>query len=359
MKAMIMFICVMGLLLLAIPMIALRTATPAADPQQRSESLPPAASQAENPGGAAFTVPNSAPAESAPEAGPEVEDAQAFKILDQTTGEVKTVPLRDFVRGAVAAEMPALFHPEALKAQAVAAHTFALHSRLQQQESPDPALKGADFEADPSNMKVYITEEAAREFYGDDADFYWQKICDAADSVLNVVLVYDDEPIVAAYHAISAGRTEDASNVWIGSAPYLAPVDSSGDILAPDFESTETFTDEEARVRLASAVPGLELSGDPAGWFGEPVRSESGYVLTIPVGDTEVAGKDIRTIFDLRSHHFEVSHVDGEFVFTVEGYGHGVGLSQNGADFMARQGATFEEILANYYSGVSIAKGAG
>ncbi len=276
----------------------------------------------------------------------------SFKILDKTSGEINEVSLRDFVRGAVAAEMPASFHSEALKAQAVAAHTFALHNHIVQQKTPDSALMGADFEADPSNMKVYITEEIAKEFYGggETADLYWSKICKAADSVVNYVLEYDDEPIVAAYHAISAGKTEDAANVWSGSAPYLQSVTSEGDVLAPNFETTVKLTEQEAKATLTSAYPDIKLGADASQWFSQPQRSESGYVSEISVGDKQLQGKDVREIFGLRSHDFEVSYNNSNFIFTVTGYGHGVGLSQYGADFLARQGKSFDEILSTYYT---------
>lgn len=280
----------------------------------------------------------------------------SFLILDESTGEVVEVPLRDFVRGAVAAEMPVSFHPEALKAQAVAAHTFALHNHYVQQQNPDPGLKGADFAADPSHMLVYITEETAREFYGDEADLYWGKICDAADSVLCYVMEYGDEPIVAAYHAISAGQTEDASNVWSGSAPYLQSAASFGDYLAPDYETVVLLSGTAVENALRTAYPDAELPGDPAQWFADIERSDAGYVTGISIGGVLVHGKDIRTLFDLRSHNIDIEYQEqaDRFAFYVYGYGHGVGLSQYGADFLARQGATFDEILRSYYAGVSL-----
>lgn len=279
-----------------------------------------------------------------------------FQILDQTTGQVVEVPVRDYVRGAVAAEMPVEFHLEALKAQAVAAHTYALHHHMVQQTSPDPLLEGADFEADPSNFKVYITEAQAKDFYGEQADFYWAKICEAADSVLDYVVTYEEEPIVAAYHAISAGQTEDASNVWIGSAPYLQPTESEGDLLAPDYQTQYTISADELQTELMHAYPELVLSEDPAGWFGGEERSESGYVTDIEIGDQIIHGKELREILGLRSHHFTVSYQNGIFLFDVYGYGHGVGLSQYGADFLARQGYTFEQILNKYYTDAAIVR---
>jgi stage II sporulation protein D len=285
---------------------------------------------------------------------------QSFRILDQTTGKVVEVSLRDYVRGAVASEMPVSFHSEALKAQAVAAHTYALHHHYTQLETPDPALQGADFAADPSNRKVYITEEIARDFYGEEyADAYWAKICEAADSVLPYILEYEEEPIVAAYHAISAGQTEAAENVWIGSADYLQPALSEGDYLAPDYEVETVIAIDDVRRALESAYPEMDLSGDPETWFAQPERSQSGYILSIAIGGVEVPGKDVRTLFDLRSHNMDIAYTDAGFRFITYGYGHGVGLSQYGADFMARQGYTYDQILDHYYQGATLRRAAG
>jgi stage II sporulation protein D len=203
-------------------------------------------------------------------------------------------------------------------------------------------------------MSVYITEETAREFYGEEADYYWGKICEAADSVANIALEYEGEPIVAAYHAISAGQTEDAANVWVSGAPYLLSVESEGDSLAPGYESEVTFTVDEVSEILEAAYPAIDLSHGAAGWFGEPVRSEAGYVTEIEVGGVILHGKEIRELFGLRSHNFEVTLGEEGFTFHVTGYGHGVGLSQYGADYMAENGADYEEILAAYYTGAKL-----
>ena len=127
-------------------------------------------------------------------------DITEFKILNSATGQVETVSVRDYVRGAVAAELPATFHAEAMKAQAVAAHTWALHCALTRR-NPDPALKGADFSADPDHLKGYARAEDIKATYGNMADEYWDKITTAADSVMDYVLLYDGEPIQAVYHS--------------------------------------------------------------------------------------------------------------------------------------------------------------
>lgn len=278
----------------------------------------------------------------------------SFRVLDQTTGEIITVSHRDYIRGAVCSEMPATFHIEALKAQAVSAHTYALNLQKAHQQAPDPALKGADFAADPSNWKVFVTEELARERFGDNFLAYWDKICKAADSVADQIMVYDQEPIAAAYHAISTGTTEAAENVWGNPVPYLVPVDSPGDIIAPKFEETETFTSEEMRKALETAFPEIRLGEEPSAWLEIKDRSDSGYVTKIQAGDLEITGLEFREVLGLRSSDIKMEYQNGAFTILTSGYGHGVGLSQYGADYMARQGADWEEILKHYYQGIAI-----
>ncbi len=277
-----------------------------------------------------------------------------FKILNLTTGEVETVSRRDYVIGAVTAEMPASFSEEALKAQAVAAHTYALRRRLNQQAEQDETLKGADFSADPSKLLGYMTEESAHERFGDNFDIYWGKITKACDEVLEKVLVYDDQPIVAAYHSMSAGKTEDATAVWENGAPYLIPVESFGDTLAKNYEvETEIAADEVQRL-LTEKYTDIKLSTDKTKWFAVKDRTESGTVTELTAGDVTMTGQDARALFTLRSANFTVSYANKAFTFTTLGYGHGVGMSQYGADYMARQGSTYEEILAHYYPGTTL-----
>lgn len=361
MKAMFLYVAIFALILLLVPMTALNfefEPVSGVQPPVHSPAMPQSDAEVS---GSGVEERESEPDREEPDDEPETDEppaqgeaVDAFLILDESSGEVMEVGVRDYVCGAVAAEMPASYHIEALKAQAVAAHTYALHSREAQRESPDPALLGADFTADPGQRKVFITEEQAKEFYGERADALWNKVCQAVDSVLPYVLEYDGEPIVAAYHAISAGQTEDAANVWSGSAPYLAPAESGGDLLAPEYEASVMLSAQDVRERIAREYPEIALVDDPAAWFGEPTRSASGYVTEIAVGDQTLHGKEIRQLFELRSHNFDIFYTDAGFTFVTYGYGHGVGLSQYGADFLARQGYTYDKILENYYDGAML-----
>ena len=275
-----------------------------------------------------------------------------FKILDRTTGRVETVPIEEYVRGAIAAEMPATFHLEAMKAQGVAALSYGLRMALDQRESPDESLGGADFSADPQNRQGYMTEEQILDFYGDGAEYYWDKICQAAAAACQVVATYEGEPIAAAYHAISGGVTENAANIWGGEVPYLVEADSSWDVLAEEYKTVVTIPQADLKAKAEEA--GIQLGQDFTSWLEVQERSPAGYVTKVRLGDRVLHGNELRNLLGLRSSCFFVSAQTRGFVFEVRGYGHGAGLSQNGADYLARQGKDFCQILRHYYMGIQL-----
>jgi stage II sporulation protein D len=357
-------VAIFALAILLLPMAALNTELPAtAEAAQAHQPIAPEApARAANPEQALIITP---PQDAQQEAEAEEQAAQRarasrygtleFHILDEGTGEVHAVSVRDYICGAVATEMPASFHAEAIKAQAVAAHTYALYQHNLQQKNADPALRGADFSADPGGRKGYATEAAMKEFYGSEyADYYWNKVCGAVDSVLAYVMEYEEELVLAAYHAISAGKTEAAENVWGSQAAYLRAVESEGDYMAPGFESQVFVPQQSARETFLEKYPEMRLSKSPGDWFEDLQYSDSGYITAARVGGVNMTGSELRSLFELRSHNLEIQTDDAGIHFTAFGYGHGVGLSQYGADYLARQGYTFDQILAHYYSGVSL-----
>jgi stage II sporulation protein D len=278
---------------------------------------------------------------------------ETFSVLDRSTGETAVLSRTDLIRGMLASEMPFTFEEEALKAQAVAAHTWAAYNA----EHPDASLGGADFSADPSNCEGYVTKETFFSLHGDQAEEAWQRICDAADYADRRLLLYDGEIALTAYHASSAGKTEAAENVWQTSVPYLVAVDSAGDLEDDSCEATATFGTAQMRTLLTLAFPTAALGDDPAAWITVLDRSESGYVTSVAVGGVTVHGQRLRTALSLRSTAFTMTYQGGIFTFETLGYGHGVGLSQVGANAMALEGYTAEEILAHYYPGTTLSVG--
>ena len=279
-----------------------------------------------------------------------------FKILDEDSGKIITVTATEYIRGAIAAEMPFTFHIQALAAQGVAAYTNAVRSQINERSSPTPSLKGADISARPDSLKGWTDEKTVKEWYGIYAEVAWEKICEAAEIAAEYILIYDEEPIVAAYCSMSSGVTESSENVWGEALYYLSPVESLGDELAPDFLSEETFTPEEVQNILSAAEATFDFSLPHNQWFQQKEISESGYVIKQTVCGVEIDGQEMRSLFSLRSACFDVTFNGSEFKFTVKGYGHGVGLSQYGADYMARQGCNFIEILQHYYKNALVAK---
>lgn len=266
-----------------------------------------------------------------------------------------TLSERDYLIGAVCAEMPPLYHAQALRAQAVASYTNAYRMRDANRSNPDESLKGADLSDNADSHQGYMTEQALRDKFGENYDKYVGLVADAVDEVIGNIITYEGQPITAAFHAICSGRTESAAILWGKDLPYLQPVVSTGDKLSPDYSSTLVLTADQFREK-AAALEGAKLSGDAANWVGKAEASESQTVTQITIGGKNFTGEQVRTAFGLRSPCFTVTYQDGSFTFDVCGYGHGIGMSQYGADYMARQGSSWEEILTHYYTGVTIEK---
>jgi len=282
-------------------------------------------------------------------------DIRSFSVLRTSDGEVYDIPVRDYVIGAVCAEMPALFSTEALKAQAVAAHTYAVRQALYERNNHTDDLCGADFSDDSSRFQAFFSEDEIRERYGENFDEYYGKVAEAADSVIDEILVYRDEPIIAAFHSMSSGITESALNVWGTQTDYLVPAESPDDTEAPGFEEEYSFTADEIRSRLQTNYSGIQLDSDCSKWFEITSVSSSGTVLKMNAGDKEITGYDLRQLLSLRSASFTIDYsADKGFSITTRGYGHGVGMSQYGANSMAESGKDYREILLHYYSGTEI-----
>lgn len=271
-----------------------------------------------------------------------------FTVL--SGGETRTVTMAEWLPGVLAGEMPALFETEALKAQAVAARTFIL-SRMRTGTAAHPHADVCD---DPGCCKAHLSEDELRARWGDNYDAWAAKMESAAEATDGQYLTYGGEAIQAVFHSSSAGRTESSAALW-NALPYLVSVSSpetAEDV--PDFvtESRFTVTDFAAALRNAGYDP--DLSGTPDTWVQSLTEDESGRVGTAVVGGAPLTGAQMRAVFGLRSAAFTLAYQDGAFVFTVTGYGHGVGMSQYGANVMAKNGSTCAEILAHYYPGTEL-----
>ena len=282
-----------------------------------------------------------------------------FLVLDKESDCVMRVSAKDYVIGAVAAEMPAEFEKEALKAQAVAAYTYAVRQKKISSEKNDPELHGADFSDDPEVYQAFYSNEELKKIFGSNYDKYYNKINSAVEDVFGYCIYYENEPVIAAFHSISSGKTESAKNVWGTDVPYLVSVDSENDKNAKGYNSKVVLSADEVFNKL-SKVCGKdkidEFKNTPEKLFENAKRDDSGYISHILIDDKEISGEQLRDIFGLRSASFEVvfNNDKNEFTFNIKGYGHGVGMSQYGAEKMAESGADWKEILNHYYPNTSI-----
>jgi len=292
-----------------------------------------------------LVFPSPSPVQSSASGDTDKQISVRVRIQDQE----QTMNMADYLFGVVAAEMPASFPEEALKAQAIAARTFALH---RMRSSAD----GASLSDDPDTCSAYISEQQARAGWGDNADAYVEKIKKAVAETDGMVILYQSEPILAVFHSTSSGMTERAADVWGGSVPYLQSVDSPHEDVSPRYYGKVDVSPEEFKKAFLTGYSEADLSGDPSQWFGGSVLSEAGGVKQITVGGVSVSGGVIRSMCALNSNHFTVSYENGMLVFRTVGFGHGVGMSQYGARGLANEGKTCEEILKWYYTGVSIQK---
>lgn len=271
------------------------------------------------------------------------------RLLHQ--GEVVTMNLQDYLWGVVAAEMPASFAPEALKAQAVAARTFTLY---RQEGAPMEEHQGADVCDDSTHCKAYLSPEEAETLWGSAAEEYRQKIRQAVSDTDGVAIYYEGSPILSVFHSTSSGRTENAGDVWTEDLPYLKSVESPGEEASPRYYGQVKLTAEEFRTMFLKAYPSADLSGPPEEWFSEPKRSDGGAISEISIGGVSVTGVRLRELCALQSANATVTVQGDEILIRTVGYGHGVGMSQYGAQAMALDGAGYEKILHHYYTGVAI-----
>lgn len=284
-------------------------------------------------------------------------EEKSFIILDSSSGRTVTVNDKDFCIGALAYEMAPSFEIEALKAQTVALYTHFCRLRDRERADPDKELKGADFSADLSKGEFYLSEEQLKEKWGSVYDESIEKVRSAVGEVFGEVLKDENgELIDAAYHAISSGATENSEDIFGFESPYLQAVASPGDTKAPGYLSEAVFDESEFKQKLKALDEKADTSKNGAELIGEIKKTPSGSVTEIELGGIRFSGSDVRKAFGLRSAAFEMKYDGGSYIFTVRGYGHGVGLSQYGAQSMALEGFDYREILNWYYSSPVISK---
>ena len=265
-----------------------------------------------------------------------------FLVSENKTTDVEAV---DYLVGAVAAEMPASYHIEALKAQAVASYSYLMWVK---ENSDNP---GYDITSDPSTHQGYLTDDEMKEKWGDKYDSCKNKIQEAVSAVYGEYLTYKNEPVLALFHAISPGMTQDSKAVWQSELPYIKPKSAPGDTLSPDFDSEVSVPCQKLRelFSLGNKTKDSEL-------IDISELSDTSFIKEINLGEKTVSAGDLASKLGLRSPYFTAEYNQGNYIFKVRGYGHGLGMSQYSADYMARQGSDYREILAHFYEGTKIEK---
>ncbi|WP_416828132.1 stage II sporulation protein D [Ectobacillus polymachus] len=257
--------------------------------------------------------------------------------------KVDRMPIESYVAGVVAAEMPADFEMEALKAQALAARTFVVKRMLTGQLLANNANV-----TDTVDNQVYKNEEEWKTLWGKDYDWKMKRVKDAVSATTGQVLTYNGDPITASFFSMSNGYTENVEDYWGGTSPYLRSVESPWDKDAPKFTSEQRVSVSDFQKKLGVQVLANGTVGTIAG------RTAGQRVKNVDFNGKTLSGKDIREKLGLRSSDFTWKQEGGMITITTKGFGHGVGMSQYGANGMAKSGKSYKDIVQHYYQGVAI-----
>lgn len=265
----------------------------------------------------------------------EVKEEIKLALKDTSTGEIKNIELEDYIVGVVAGEMPASFNEEALKAQAIAARTYAMYKMKNSNGT-------YDLVTDKTNQ-VYITEDKMKSLWQENFDYYFEKIKKAVYDTKDLIMTYNGDIILSLYFARSNGKTEDAILVFGSNEEYLKSVESPEENLT----SEVTISKDKFCNKLNISCDAINISN--------VLKSSSGRINSLNINGKTFKGTEIRTLFDLKSTDFDIS-IGSEIKFVTKGYGHGVGMSQYGANKLAQNGKNYEEILKHYYQNINIEK---
>lgn len=274
------------------------------------------------------------------------------KLLHTKSNSVEEVELDTYLYGVVSSEMPADFELEALKAQAVVARTYTIYKITNNNKKHGDA----DICDDSTCCQAWISKEDRFSRWEESKrQNNWDKIVNAVDSTQGKIITYDNKPINAFFHSNSGGTTEIPINVWGGSGyPYLQAVQTAGEEGYSQYSSEVTLSKEELIQKVKEKHNEVEIDWNLEDCIKIEEYTESGRVKTIKIGNINISGVEARALFGLKSSNFEVTKNQDEIKFAVKGYGHGVGMSQTGADSMAKSGSNYEEIIKHFYTGVEI-----
>ena len=277
-----------------------------------------------------------------------------LRVYDTEEQRAMTMTLEDYLVGVVAAEMPSSFEAAALRAQAVAARTFTA-AHMKEFGGTPCGKEGCDLCTESACCQAWDSESALQKKWGVSCEKNRAKVAAAVFDTAGLVMTYDGKLIEALYHSTSGGRTEDSENVFASALPYLRGVDSPGEEDAPRYKRTVKFSRREFTKKLNAAFSDAKLSKSRLENQVEVLsRYESGRVCEIRLGDTVATGREFRKALSLDSANFSLEFSKDTVAVTTRGFGHGVGMSQLGANAMAKDGASYRDILTHYYTGVTV-----
>lgn len=277
-------------------------------------------------------------------------DYSKIKLLHSKTGEIEELDLDSYLVNVVSAEMPVDYDIEALKAQAVVARTYTIYKIKN-----GSIHENADICDDSNCCQAWISKEnRLARWENDKAEQNWEKIEKAVNSTKGKIVTYNGEPIDAFFHSNSGGKTELPINVWGGSFPYLQVVETSGEEAYSGYSSEVVISKDELSKRMLENYKDFEIDYTKEEQIKILELNESGRIKTIKIGNKEISGVETRKMFGLKSSNFETKIEGDNIIFSVIGYGHGVGLSQSGSDSLAKQGYDYISIIKHYYKDVEI-----
>lgn len=275
-----------------------------------------------------------------------------IKLLHTASEEIEELPLDEYLYGVVSSEMPASYEIEALKAQATVARTYLIY----QIQNNGEKHQGANICDSYACCQAWISkEERFAKWDEAERETNWEKVIQAVNETAGKIITYEGKPINAFFHSNSGGITESSVNIWGGiEYPYLKSVETSGEDAYSQYNSEVSFTKEELVNKIKETHSDIQIDWNEENPIQIQEYTSSGRVRTIKFGSISIAGTEARTILGLKSTNFVVSCQEDKIIFTVKGYGHGVGMSQTGADSLAKQGSGYEEIIKHFYTGVEI-----
>ena len=280
------------------------------------------------------------------------EKYKTIKLLHSETMQIEELNIDEYLYGVVSSEMPANFELEALKAQAVVARTYTIYQIIHNSSKHE----NADICDNYSCCQAWISkEERFSKWNSEEAESNWNKIVQAVNETKGKIVTYNKRPINAFFHANSGGVTESSLNIWSGiDYPYLKSVETSGEEGYTQYASEVILNKQELLEKIQTKYEDCIIDFEQQDSIKILENTSSGRVKTIKFGNKEIAGTEARTLLGLKSTNFEVARDGENIIFSVTGYGHGVGMSQTGADSLAKQGLKYEEIIKHFYTNVEI-----